>query len=376
VFQSIGLSSTEQDDQHFVGIYQQTTQQAYSADVLAIRFYQMEIQMTLEEIARLAGCSRSTVSRVINHDPHVSPEMRERVWQIIKEHDFQPNLAARALAGRRSRVIGLVIPHPLSTIFTDPYFSVLIQGCAKACDERGYYLMLSLVLRQEDDTYQWLIHARHIDGLLLAPPLMDDPFVQHLLAKRLPLVMIGRIPGRTDISSVNVDNLKGAILATQHLLKLGYSKIATITGLMSLVGAYDRLEGYLCALREAGIEPHPEYIQGGDWSEASGKYAMQRLLQVTPRPDAVFAANDSMAVGAIKAIQAPVATTIDPPLTTVHHPIEQIGFLAAATLIEQLETCTTQAAKVSVQHIVLPTRLIVRMSCGAALRRSTHPKTH
>jgi LacI family transcriptional regulator len=343
------------------------------------------MKMTLEEIARLAGCSRSTVSRVINHGPNVRAETRERVWKVIREHDFQPNLAARALAGRRSRVIGLVIPQPLSTIFTDPYFSMLIQGCATACDERGYYLMLSLVLRQADDTYRWLIRARHMDGLLLAPPLLDDPFVPHLLDKHLPLVMIGRIPGRTDIASVNVDNVKGASLATQHLLNLGYRRIATITGVLNLVGAIDRLEGYLCALRKAGIEPPPEYIQEGDWSEMSGKRAMERLLQFRPRPDAVFAASDSMAIGAIKAIQAaglkvpddiavvgfddmPSAAIADPPLTTIHHPIEKIGFLAAATLIEKLEIPATSMSETNVQHIVLPARLVVRMSCGQALR--------
>ncbi|MCS6826257.1 MAG: LacI family transcriptional regulator [Caldilinea sp.] len=346
--------------------------------------------MTLEEIARLAGCSRSTVSRVINHDPNVRAETRERVWRIIKEQDFQPNLAARALAGRRSRVIGLVIPQPLSTIFTDPFFSMLIHGCALACDERGYYLMLSLVLRQANDTYHWLIRARHLDGLLLAPPLINDPFVPHLLDKRLPLVMIGRIPGRTDISTVNIDNIKGASLATQHLLKLGYTRIATITGALNLVGALDRLEGYLCALREAGIEPPSEYIQEGDWSEASGRRAMECLLQATPPPEAVFAASDSMAIGAMKAIQAaglmvpndiavvgfddmPVAATVDPPLTTVHHPIERIGFLAASMLIEKLETPPTQASWANVQHIVLPARLVIRMSCGQALRCSAHP---
>lgn len=344
--------------------------------------------MTLEEIARLAGCSRSTVSRVINHEPNVRAETRERVLRIIKEHDFQPNPAARALAGRRSRVIGLVIPQPLSTIFTDPYFSMLIQGCATACDERGYYLMLSLVLRQADDTYRWLIRSRHIDGLLIAPPLIDDPFVPHLLDRRLPLVMIGRIPGRTDIPTVNLDNIDGARLATQHLLKLGYTRIATITGAMNLVGALDRLEGYLDALRKAGIEPPGEYIQEGDWSEASGTRAMERLLQIVPRPEAVFAASDSMAIGAMKAIRAaglrvpediaivgfddmPTAAMVDPPLTTVHHPIERIGFLAASMLIEQLELSSTQLDS-SVQHVVLPSRLVIRKSCGQELRRSVH----
>ena len=108
-------------------------------------------KMTLEEIARIAGVSRSTVSRVINDEPNVRSATRERVWQIIRANDFSPNPAARALAGRRSRVIGLVIPQALNAIFADPYFPTLIQGSAAACDDRGYYLMLSLALRQADD---------------------------------------------------------------------------------------------------------------------------------------------------------------------------------------------------------------------------------
>lgn len=346
--------------------------------------------MTLEEIARLAGCSRSTVSRVINNDPNVREETRKRVLRVIREQDFQPNPAARALAGRRSRVIGLVIPQPLSTIFSDPYFSTLIQGCATACDERGYYLMLSLVLRQADDTYRWLIRTRHMDGLLVAPPLMDDPFIPHLLDRRLPLVMMGRIPGRADIPTVNIDNVNGAKLATQHLLKLGYTRIATITGAMNLVGAIDRLEGFLNALREAGIDPPEEYIQEGDWSEASGKRAMGNLLQVTPPPQAVFAASDNMAIGAIKAIQAaglkvpddiavvgfdnmPMAAMADPPLTTINHQIERIGFLAATTLIDRLETPPACMSDGDVQHVLLQPELVVRMSCGQSLQHRVVP---
>lgn len=341
--------------------------------------------MTLDEIAELAGFSRSTVSRVINDAPNVRAATRERVWQIIKACDFHPNPAARALAGRRSRVIGLVIPQALNTIFADPYFPMLIQGCAAACDQRGYYLMLSLVLRQSDDTFRWLIRARHMDGLIVASALTDDHSVRRLLDDRLPLVLIGRSMECTDITTVDADNEHGAAKAAQHLVQMGYQRIAMITGPMNMVHAIDRRNGFLCTLRALGVEPPSGYIQEGDWSESSGMQAMERLLHMTPPPEAVFVASDSMAIGALKAIRMaglkapddialvgfddiPLAAAVEPPLTTVHQPIDQLGFLAASTLIDRLETASDVTGNNSAQHIVLPTELVVRASCGHALR--------
>ena len=343
--------------------------------------------MTLEEIARIAGFSRSTVSRVINDDPNVRAATRDRVWQVIKAHDFRPNPAARALAGRRSRVIGLVIPQALNTIFADPYFPMLIQGCAAACDERGYYLMLSLVLRQSDDTFRWLIRSRHMDGLIVASAMTDDMLVDRLLDEHFPLVLIGRSAENRRITAIDADNLRGAGLATRHLAQMGYRRIAT--GPLNMVAAIDRQQGFLCALQAMGIDTPAAYVQEGDWSEASGKQAMERLLRVTPRPEAVFVASDSMAVGALKALQAtglrapedvavvgfddiPMAATVEPPLTTVHQPIDQLGFLAASTLIDLLETATNTRGNNSAQHIVLPTELVVRASCGQALRSAAN----
>lgn len=149
-------------------------------------------KMTLEEIARLVGFSRSTVSRVINDDPNVSAETRERVWRVTKAHDFHLNPAARTLAGRRSQVIGLMIPQALTTIFTDPYFPMLIQGSAAACDARGYFLMLSLALGQPDDTFRWLLRSRHIDGVIVVAALAGDAFVTRLLDEHFPFVRVGR----------------------------------------------------------------------------------------------------------------------------------------------------------------------------------------
>ena len=349
-------------------------------------------KMTLEEIARLAGVSRSTVSRVINEDPKVNAATRERVRQFIKAYDFHPNTAARALAGRRSRVIGLVIPQALNTIFADPYFPTLIQGSAAACDDRGYYLMLSLVLRQSDDTFRWLIRTRHMDGLIVASALTDDSFVAGLLDEHFPFVLIGRKPERGDIITIDADNLHGASMAAQHLAQIGYARIATITGPTNMVAALDRREGFLCGLQAMGIETPAAYIQVGDWSEASGTQGMERLLRATPPPEAVFVASDGMAIGALKAIRAaglkvpadialmgfddiPSAATTEPPLTTVHQPIEQLGHLAAATLIDLLETAPAAANGARAQHIVLPTELVIRRSCGQALRGAAEQRS-
>ncbi len=341
--------------------------------------------MTLEEIARLAGVSRSTVSRVINNAPYVDAETRARVLQLIAEHDFHPNTAARALASRRSRIIGLVIPQTLHAVFSDPYFPTLIQGIALACDEHSYYLMLSLMLHQSDDAFRRLIRAGHMDGLIVASAMTGDDLVARLLDERFPFVLIGRAPGRTDITTIDADNVRGAGMAVQHLARLGYTRIATITGPLDMVASLDRRDGYLAGLRSVGLEAPPEYIQEGDWTEWSGQRAMATLLHLASPPQAVFAASDNMAIGALKTLRAAglrvpddialvgfdditLASAVDPPLTTVRQPIDRLGYTAASTLIDLLQSNQKQDNRIGAQHIVLPTELVVRASCGQARR--------
>ncbi len=347
--------------------------------------------LTLEEVARLAGVSRSTVSRVINDDLNVKTATREQVWRVIKTHDFHPNRAAQTLAKRQSRIIGLVIPQAVNEVFTDPYFPTLIQGIAGACDERGYYLMLSLLVRQSDDTFRRLIRAGHMDGLIIASALINDHMVARLAEEHFPFVLIGRAPESEDVVTVDADNARGAAMAVQYLARLGYSRIATITGPLSMVAAHDRLEGFLFGLRALDSAAPAEYIQEGDWSQWSGTQAMERLLRATPPPEAVFVASDSMAIGALKAIRAagqrvpedvalvgfddiPLASVVDPPLTTVRQPIERLGYLAASTLIDLLNSAGEES--LGAQHIVLPTELVVRASCGQALRFTANLHLH
>jgi LacI family transcriptional regulator len=202
--------------------------------------------------------------------------------------------------------------------------------------------------------------------------------VQALADSDVPFVLVGRHPAQVQASYVDTDNLSGARDVVQHLLRSGRKRIATITGLQSQIAGADRLAGYTAALRARGIIPDPTLIVNGDFSEAGGYRAMQQLLP--QQPDAVFAASDTMALGALRAIHdaglrvpediavagfddLPLAEHTEPPLTTIRQPIYRMGTMAAETLIEQIEH--PQDAP---HRVVLPTELVIRTSCGSALR--------
>ena len=183
-------------------------------------------QLTIEEIADLAAVSRSTVSRVLNNHPSVRPLVRARVQQVIQEHRYTPRAAARSLASRRTNVVGLLIPRSAATIFADPFFPHVIQGITEACSNRGYFLMLSMVtVEREQDFYERVLRGRHVDGLLLMSSDIDDPILPLLIRDETPLVLVGRHPYLPDVTSVDVDNVGGAVQAVRHLLDLGHRRI-------------------------------------------------------------------------------------------------------------------------------------------------------
>jgi LacI family transcriptional regulator len=339
---------------------------------------------TLEEIARLAGVSRSTVSRVINQHPNVRPEVRERVWRVIREVGYYPHAAARNLVTRRSQIVGVVIPETLPKVFGDPYFPVVLHAISEALAERGYLLVLSLLTpQQEEDFYRRALRGRVVDGIILVSARTTDPLIARAYREGLPVVSIGRYPEEPNVSYVDVDNVEGARVATEHLLRLGRRRVATIAGPQTMAPGVDRLEGYRIAMQAWGIHPPPEWIAEGDFTEAGGYIAMRRLLPA--HPDAVFVASDLMAVGALKAIReaglrvpddialvgyddVELARYTDPPLTTVRQPIAELGRVAVRLLLRQLEEGARDP-----QRVILPTELVIRTSCGALRTFSPSP---
>jgi LacI family transcriptional regulator len=332
--------------------------------------------MNLEQIAKLSGVSRSTVSRVINNDPNVSDGTRENVLRVVRLMNYVPNAAARGLARGRTQVIGLVIPTRVSSLFTDPYFSTFIQGISSTCNVHGHAVMLWLAEPEyERRQIHQIVHGGVIDGVIVASALTDDPLVSELSQSQRPFVVVGRRPNDWQTTSVDADNSGGARAAVRHLLRLGYQRIATITGPQNLIAGVDRLTGYLTALRDHGLPIHQDLIVDGGFSESGGYLAMQQLLP--RRPDALFVASDTMAIGALRAIHdaglrvpddlalvgfddTPLAARADPPLTVIRQPARQLGQIAVEILLESIDD--PEAAP---QCIVLPTELVVRASCGA-----------
>lgn len=331
--------------------------------------------LTLEDIARMAGVSRSTVSRVINGDENVKAETRERVEAVIRQLNFQPNLAARSLASHRTDVVGLVIPAGTQEIFSDPYFGILIQGVSQACNIHNYSVMLWLADPEyERVAMRKILHSGLLDGVIVSSMLIEDPIVYALYKSKMPFVLVGRHPS-LNVNYVDVDNVGGAREVTSHLIRLGRRRIATIAGPQNMIAGIDRLRGYREALEAHGLPVLPELIAEGGFMERGGFEAMQRLLAA--RPDAVFAASDTMALGALHALSRagvrvpddvavvgfddiPAAARFEPPLTTVRQPIHEMGYQAMMTLLDVI-----QRPEAGPRHVILSTELVIRQSCCA-----------
>jgi len=338
--------------------------------------------LSLEDIARLSGVSRSTVSRVINNQPYVSEKNRARVLRVIDEQNYQPNLAARALASQRSKVIGVLIPHDVADLFTDPFFPTLLKGITTASNTLGYGVTLWLATARGDQGNINLnaFNESLIDGIVIASATFDSGFLEWLAGFKKPVVFVGAAPhSMRNASFVDVDNRSGASLATRHLLERGCRRVGMIEGRSEQIANIQRREGYVQALEGAGISVDPAWIiPHGNYTEGGGYDCMKQLL--AQGVDGVFAANDMMALGALRAIReaglrvpqdiavigfdgVPFAALSTPSLSTVSQPIGALGEEATRTLIYLLENDVPQAL-----YRILPVELVERESTSRTVR--------
>lgn len=334
--------------------------------------------LTLDDIALKAGVSRSTVSRVINNQPNVKPAVRERVLGVIRDTGFHPNLAARTLATQRSWMIGLVLPRSVSSFFADPYFPRLTQGIAQACNHHNFTLGLFLVGEREDEEkiFPRISRKGFLDGILVQSGHIGEQLIDRLVNLHLPIVVAGRPFDDNQATYIDIDNVAASYQAVSHLATLGRRRIGTITGMLNSTVSLDRKEGYLKALVSHNLKVDTQFIAEGDFTEAGGYRAMQQLIPA--RPDAVFAASDTMALGAMRAAREaglripvdvafvgfddlPLAKLSDPPLTTIHQPIFEFGYKSVEILISLIENPAQPP-----QKIIMDTELIVRASCSAS----------
>lgn len=338
-----------------------------------MRTYGHRPQPTLETVAAEAGVSRATVSRVINGSPKVSAQVKEAVEVAITRLGYVPNRAARTLVTRHTDSIALVMREPAAFGLADPYLSSMVIAASQVLSASGLQLVL-MMAQAGPDHGKLADYARsgHVDGVILMSMHGGDPLPGVLLRAGVPTVVGGRLPGPlSGMSYVDVDNVDGARQAVRHLLGSGRRRIATIGGPLDMTAAADRLAGFREMLGEAGVAA--DLVEHGDFTRASGEAATHRLLERDPGLDAVFAANDLMAIGALGALRATgrrspddvavvgfddieLAAHTDPPLTTVHQPVP----LQARTIVEMLRA---QMATGEVgEPVVLPTELVVRAS--------------
>jgi len=326
---------------------------------------------TIEEGAAAAGVSRSTVSRVVNGSTAVSPAALEAVRRAIDELSYVPNRAARSLASRATMAIALVVPEDTTRFFGDPFFAAVVSGINARLSRSDYVLKLIIASDDPGDKTTTYVRSGAVDGAIVVSHHTSDTFIDRIAAA-VPVVYGGRpVRERERDYYVDVDNAEGARTATRYLLERGHRRIATITGPLTMPAGTDRVDGFREALAEAGLDPVA--VEDGNFTADGGSAAMQRILDAGAPIDALFIASDLMARGALAVLgrrgirvpedvaivgfdDSPVATSVQPQLTTMRQPSHEQGAQMADILLSRL-------AGESPPHVtILQTELVVRAS--------------
>ncbi|MBB6591614.1 LacI family transcriptional regulator [Ralstonia solanacearum] len=340
---------------------------------------------TIKDVAALAGVSFTTVSHVINNTRPVNAETRKRVEEAIRATRYVPSAVARSLKHRTTRTIGVLVPTA-----TNPYFAELARGIEDVCAAAGY----SVILCNSDDDprkqrdYLRVLMEKRIDGLIVSSAGPDTALIDALSESALPVVMVDRPTEGILADQVQIDHEEGAYLATRHLVELGHRRIACISGPSTLSVTAGRLAGFHRALREAGVPEQSTGVSEGDFTSPGGYRAARELLTTGERPTAIFASNDLMGIGALRAaaelgISVPrelsiigfddieLSRYVYPALSTVGQSIRQLGETTASTLLEHLTDNAArhhQPVPEAPRRIVLPPRLSLRESTAEPAR--------
>jgi LacI family transcriptional regulator len=330
---------------------------------------------TIRDVAREAGVSVTTVSRVLNDSGPVKSETRQRIRDVARRLHFTPNTTARNLSTRRTNTIGVLLPDVYGE-----FFSEVIRGIDQTARQHGFHVLISGAHNEPAEVAAAVSAMRgRVDGLILMASGLDAMTLARNLSERIPAVLINADHDSSHFDTINIDNFGGAKAMTVHLLALGHREIRMISGPARNRDAAERERGFRAALQAAGITTSGDCVVAGGFTEASGYRATEQLLASEIRPTAIFAANDSMAVGALSAVRkhglsvpediaivgfddVPIAEYVSPPLTTVKVFIAKLGSVAAERLVACIRASNGQERTQEIQ----PTELIVRGSCGVS----------
>lgn len=332
----------------------------------------------IDDVAKQAGVSRATVSRVLNNNPKVDTDLRERVLAAAKALGYQPNRAARRLRAQSSNVIGLVISD-----IQNPYFLSVTRGV----EDAAYAQQMNLILCNSDEDldkermYLHVMEAERVAGLIIVPAHSENSKDLNALKKAgIPIILLDRAVKNVQVDTLKVDNEHGAHEAISHLIKLGYRRIATIAGSCHVSTGLERYQGYKSALETAGITRDEALVKFGNFKTESGYTLANELLNAANPPDAIFIANNLMTLGALRALRErnvrvpedialvgfddlPWSGELYAPLTAVAQPTYELGQEAMRLLLRRLAD-----PKAPYQTVVLQPHLNIRESCGVKIR--------
>lgn len=333
------------------------------------------MRTTIKDVAREANVSVATVSRVLNDSGPVREETRARITAVAQRLRYVPNGLARRLTLRRTHMLGVLLPD-----LYGEFFSEVIRGLDEVAQRHRYHLLLSSSHSEEADIAAALRAMQGcVDGLIVMSPRVPVSGLLPHLPHTLPLVLLNSLADEPGFTSLGIDNFGGAQAMVTHLLECGHRRIAMIEGAAGNHDSAERLRGYRAALRAYGIEPDPALAVPGDFTERAGFEAAGRILAFAERPTAIFAGNDSMAIGALSALRdagvrvpeeiavagfddIPIARYLRPPLSSVHVSIHELGAAAVSYLLGMIDGDEGPGGR----HQVLPTTVVVRESTRRA----------
>lgn len=329
---------------------------------------------TIRDVAEEADVSVATVSRVLNESDNVREETEERVIEAARALDYHPSETARSLRAQKTHTVGVLLPN-----MHGEFYAQITQGLDRRAREHGHHLLVSNSHTDESEAEAVLQSVRgRVDGLIILWPRLTVRFLESFLPDDLPVVLLNTSVGQSRFDSLSFDNRAGAYAAVEHLAEHGHERVAIFTGGSENFDAQERLAGYRAAVEDCGLKADSSLELEGDFTRETGQALVETFLGLDPRPTALFASNDSMALGALRGLHEaglrvpddvalvgfddiPTASYVTPSLTTVHAPTQELGEQAMDHLLARI-----QDDEKNPSHQTLETRLLARESCGCS----------
>ncbi|WP_040951953.1 LacI family DNA-binding transcriptional regulator [Gorillibacterium massiliense] len=340
------------------------------------------MSVTIKDVAKIAGVSPSTVSRVISNHPRISKETSKKIRAIMEEMGYHPNLMAKSLVSKTTNSICIILPKSAEELFSNLFFMELIRGIVTQANRACFDVMITSGGNEKEEVsaVSRLFNGRRVDGAILLYSRKDDPVIDFLQENGHPFVLVGRSEKYPDLLSVDTDNVKAAYDATRHLISMGHERIGFVNGPQNLILSQDRLSGYQKAMQDANLEMRSEWIVEGDFLQESGYRAMSFFMNLPNRPTALVVVDDIVAFGVLRGLREsnfkvpedicmvsfnniPLSELSDPPLSSVDIGIYHLGYTASQILIQSIQT----GEAMHQNRYIIPHHLRVRESSMYAM---------